>query len=255
MSILKFPDREKKAPGNNDVEGGVVIDATDIFRQAGAISSKTNSPQKVPSNTTPATSEQDEEEDDEVIIKPENYKYLSENIGLMNRVTRVYASHVVQIRNGVRQATTFMVRHDDPATLRADVRRLITDLDSRAGKPLGFGKDIAIVGGTSSSNGSESDNVEKHIGPNELRQLVTRLEREINCNAALRDEDEAAYSIRRSDYGRTARENVMNKVNNAEPSLALRLFGWLRIRGRDEKSIPQYLADKLAITITRARKK
>lgn len=188
-------------------------------------------------------------------IKPEEYPSLAKNPGLMNRICRAYAGHVMQIRSGVRVTTTIVLRHDDPMSLRAEVRQCINDLDRSEGGLI-FSRGILIEGGTASRNGNDQNNqkeVDPDISPVELQGIVTRLEREMDVDAAV-GEDEATYSIRRSDENRVVPRKVMQQVNDAEGSSLSTYLGQLRISKGEEKTIPQYVADKLGIVVTRPKK-
>lgn len=247
MSVSNISDRRPRvstgtADKKDDTNLGEIIDGTGIFGQP-----------KVPEIEKP----QERKADSEAVIKPESYRYLSRNQGLIDRVCRVYGSHVEQFRNGTRQKTIMVVRHDDPAELRAEIRKCITDLDTRGGVLLGFGKDIQIVGGTSSRKGADIGAPEETVRPAELQKIVQRLEVDVNIDLALGEEDglgeDTAYALRHTDYRRTVDEKVMNSVNNDEPSLLLRLMGRLRISGKTTRSLPQYLDDKLSIFIRKPR--
>lgn len=245
MSVSNISDRRARAgtnATNSNGNLGEIIDGTGIFGQP-----------RTPEIEKP----QELKADNDAIIKPESYRYLSKNQGLIDRVCRVYGSHVEQLRNGTRQKTIMVVRHDDSAELRAEIRKCITDLDTRGGGSLGFGKDIQIVGGTFSRKGVDTETPGETVKPAELQKIVQRIDGDINVDLALGEEDgfgeDVSYVLRHTDYGRTVDEKVMNNVNNDEPSLILRLIGRLRISGKATKSLPQYLADKLAILIRKPR--
>lgn len=186
-------------------------------------------------------------------IKPEEYPNLAKNTGLMKRVCRAYVGHVMQIRSGVRLTTTIVLRHDDPMSLRAEVRQCINDLDRCEGGLIGFSRSILIEGGTASRSSDEQNNVDENIGPVELQGLVTRLEREMDVDAAV-GEDEGTYSIRRVDSSRIVPRGIMQQIDGEEKPLVLKYLDLLSALGKERKTVPQYIADKMGIVVTRPQK-
>ncbi|MCX6733424.1 MAG: hypothetical protein NTX63_01280 [Candidatus Peregrinibacteria bacterium] len=192
-------------------------------------------------------------ENDTPSIKPDEYPNLAKNPGLMKRVCRAYVGHVMQIRSGVRLMTTIILRHDDPMSLRAEVRQCINDLDRCEGGLIGFSRSILIEGGTASRSSDEPNSVDENIGPVELQGLVTRLEREMDVDAAV-GEDEGTYSIRRPDSSRIVPHGIMQQIDGEEKPLVLKYLDHLSALGKERKTVPQYIADKLGIVVTRPQK-
>jgi len=192
-------------------------------------------------------------EDSMPSIRPEEYPGLAKNPSLMKRVCRAYIGHVMQIRSGVRLTTTIVLRHDDPMSLRAEVRQCINDLDRCEGGLIGLSRGIIIEGGTASRSGDDQIVVDTTIGPVELQGVVTRLEREMDVDAAI-GEEEGTYSIRRSDSSRVIPRKVMQQVNDAQVPSLIQYLGQLRIADKEERTIPQYIADNLGIVVTRPKK-
>lgn len=220
-------------------KGGDLIEAAHFFRR---------------NRTTDTTSAiLPNREENPAMIKDEIYPLLSKNWALVSRICRIYSGHVLQVRAGTRPTTTILLRHDDPISLRTEVRRCINDLDRREGGIiLNFGKSITIEGGTVSRSREESGNISESIEPTELQGLVTRLEREMDVDGAIGEED-GVHSIRKTDYGRTVQRGTMQRINDEERTSLSKYLGQLGISGKDKLTIPQYIAIKLAIVITRPR--
>ncbi len=234
---MPVPEVPKGETSEGIIEGAIIYEAAHLFqpRKSGGKSLSSTGDE---SGTPP--------------IKPEEYPNLAKNPGLMNRICRAYAGHVMQIRSGVRVNTTIVLRHDDPMSLRAEVRQCINDLDRSEGGLI-FSRGIVIEGGTASRNSNDQKEIDSGIDSVELQGIVTRLEREMDVDAAV-GEDEATYSIRRSDENRVVTRKVMQRVNDAQGSSLSTYLDQLRISKGEEKIIPQYIADKLGIVVTRPKK-